>query len=99
MADENWQLRQGDRLVGTLTLTAIDVFWSDCHFDPAPGWEDFRPLFTASRDAWVRGDQEAALAADEAIHAQGLTLIPDGGGDPITDFLIRINGETARFRY
>ncbi|MFH8789126.1 hypothetical protein [Streptomyces roseoverticillatus] len=99
MADESWQLRQGDRLVGTLTLAEIDMFWSDCRFDPAPGWEGLRPLFAALRDAWVRGDEDAALAADEAIHAEGLILVPDGGGDPITDFLIRINGETARFRY
>ncbi|MER7312071.1 MULTISPECIES: hypothetical protein [Streptomyces] len=99
MAGKSWQLRQDDRLVGTLTLEEIDMFWSDCHFEPAPAWDDLRPLFDASRDAWVRGDEEAALAADEAIHAEGLILVPDEGGDPITDFLIRINGETARFRH
>ncbi|AJF70497.1 hypothetical protein [Streptomyces vietnamensis] len=99
MAEKSWQLRQDDRLVGTLTLEEIDMFWSDCRFEPAPAWDDLRPLFAASRDAWVRGDEEAALAADEAIHAEGLILVPDEGGDPITDFLIRINGETARFRH
>ncbi|MFF3127380.1 hypothetical protein ACFVRD_34940 [Streptomyces sp. NPDC057908] len=99
MAEESWQLRQGDRLIGTLTLEEIDMFWSDCHFDPAAAWEDLRPLFAASRDAWDRGDEEAALAADEAIHVAGLTLVPNGGGEPITDFLIRIDGETARFRH
>lgn len=99
MVEKNWQLRQEGRLVGTLTLEEIDVFWSDCHFEPAPAWDDLRPLFADSRDAWVRGDEEAALAADEAIHAKGLILVPDGGGDPITGFLIRINGETARSRH
>lgn len=96
-----WRLRQGDRLIGTLTLEGVDMFWTDCHFEPAPAWDDLRPLFAVLRDAWVRGDGEAARAADEAIRAEGLILVPDDGGDPITDFLIRINGETgtARFRH
>ncbi|WP_017627030.1 hypothetical protein [Nocardiopsis chromatogenes] len=99
MAEKRWQLRKEDRIVGTLTLKEVDMFWSDCHFEPASAWDGLRPLFVVSRDAWVRGDQEAARAADEAIHAEGLILVPDGGGDPITDFLIRIDGETARFRH
>ncbi|MBL7495275.1 hypothetical protein I6A84_25920 [Frankia sp. CNm7] len=99
MDEKSWQLRQGDRLVGTLTLEEIDMFWSDCHFEPAPAWEDLRPLFAASRAAWGRGDEQAALAADEAIFAAGLILVPNGGGDPITEFLIRIDEETARFRH
>ncbi|WP_435652290.1 hypothetical protein [Kitasatospora purpeofusca] len=99
MVDESWQLKQGDRLVGTLILEEIDMSWSDCRFEPAPAWEDLRPLFAVSRDAWVRGDQKAARAADEAIRTAGLVLVPSGGGDPITDLLIRINGETARFRH
>lgn len=99
MAEMCWQLRQKDRLIGTLTLAGIDMFWADCHFEPAAAWDDLRPLFAASRDAWVRGDEEAALAADETIHAEALILVPDAGGEPITDFLIRIDGATARFRH
>jgi hypothetical protein len=62
MEERSWQLRQEDRLVGTLTLEGADMFWSDCHFEPAPAWDALRPLFTASQDAWERGDEEAALA-------------------------------------
>ena len=99
MAETSWQLRQGGRLIGTLTFEEIDMFWSDCHFEPAPAWADLHPFFAASRDAWVRGDRGAAQAADEAIRVQGLLLVPSGGGDPITNFLMRINGEVARFRH
>ncbi|MCX5442844.1 MULTISPECIES: hypothetical protein [unclassified Streptomyces] len=99
MAEKRWQHRQEERLVGTLTLAEIDMFWSDCHFEPAAAWDDPRLLFAAARDARVRSDEEAALAADESMHAEGLILVPDGGGDPITDFLIRIDGEAARFRH
>ncbi|MBB1255788.1 hypothetical protein [Streptomyces alkaliterrae] len=99
MAKPRWQLRKNGRLVGTLTLTEVDMFWSGCHFEPGAAWEELAPLFAASHDAWRRGDEGAALAADEAIHEQGLVLFPDDGGAPMEEFLIRISGEDARFRY
>lgn len=60
MAERSWQLRQGERLVGTLALESGDMFWSDCRFEPGPAWEGLAPLFAASRDAWRRGDEDAA---------------------------------------
>ncbi|MEK8108612.1 hypothetical protein NKG94_34160 [Micromonospora sp. M12] len=99
MTAQSWKLMQQERLVGTLTFESQDMFWSDCRFAPAPAWEELRPLFTKSRDAWLSGDTEAALEADEAIHAVGLILLPSDGGVPITEFLLRIDGDEARFRY
>ncbi|MGW8701449.1 hypothetical protein ACWGOK_31770 [Streptomyces eurythermus] len=99
MAAQSWRLRQGERLVGTLALESGDMFWSDCRFEPGPAWEGLAPLFAASRDAWRRGDEDAALAVDETIYAQDLVLVPDSGGAPITEFLIRIEGEVARLRH
>ncbi|WP_035797990.1 hypothetical protein [Kitasatospora mediocidica] len=99
MTDQTWQLRHGDSLIGTLTLEGIDMFWTDCHFAPAAAWEDIRPLFTVSQNAWERGDEEAALEADEVIFNLGLALVPTGGGATITEFLLRVADETARFRH
>ncbi|GAA2267219.1 hypothetical protein GCM10010430_60510 [Kitasatospora cystarginea] len=99
MTEESWQLKHGDGLIGTLVLEAVDMFWTDCRFVPGPGWENLRPLFEASRDAWKAGDTDAAVEADDAIHAVGLVLVPVGGGTPLTEFLLRINGDKARFRY
>ncbi|MFJ4692790.1 hypothetical protein [Streptomyces sp. NPDC088766] len=99
MPEQSWQLMHGDRLVGTLRMEAIDMFWTDCAFEPGPEWEALRPLFDASRDAWVRGDGEAAAAADQRIHAAGLILVGSEESGAITDFLIRINGGKARFRW
>ncbi|MFE7237478.1 hypothetical protein [Streptomyces sp. NPDC057580] len=99
MEDQRWQLRQGDELIGVLTLEAIDMFWTDCHFEPAPAWTRLKPLFDASRNAWQQGGAEAGLQADEALYTLGLRLVPDGEGETITDFLLRINGDSARFRY
>ncbi|GGS07922.1 hypothetical protein GCM10010269_53770 [Streptomyces humidus] len=99
MTEECWQLMCGDRLAGTLRMEAIDMFWTDCTFEPGPEWEVLRPLFDASRDAWVRGDREAAMVADHRIRAAGLVLAGSEGGATITDFLIRIHGGKARFRW
>lgn len=96
---QSWDLKQQERLIGTLTFESQDMFWSDCRFAPAPAWDDLRPLFAKSREAWRSGDTDAALEADEAIHAVGLVLLPSDGGAPITDFLLRIDGYEARFRY
>ncbi|MGW0501062.1 hypothetical protein ACWD0Z_38260 [Streptomyces sp. NPDC003007] len=79
-------------------LEEVDMFWTDCRFEPGPGWTAVRHLFDEARDAWLGGDREAALAADESIRTAGLALISEGDGGSITDFLIRINGELARFR-
>jgi hypothetical protein len=75
------------------------MFWSDCHFRPGPAWEDLRPLIARSEEAWRRRDLEAARAADEAIMTAGLVLLPHDDGAPITGFLLRVDGESARFRY
>ncbi|MFF4595276.1 hypothetical protein [Amycolatopsis sp. NPDC001319] len=99
MTEQSWQLRQGNRLIGTLFFEEQDMFWSECRFEPEAAWAELRPLFEASRVAWERGDIEAALEADEVIQAVGLVLIPSGGGVPLTDFQLRIDLNTARFRY
>lgn len=99
MEEMSWQLRQGEELVGRLLLEGVDMFWTECRFVPGPGWEELRPLFDALDDAWRRHDEAAALAADDAIHARDLVLVAEDGGAPIGNFLIRVNGEKARFRY
>ncbi|WP_433524401.1 hypothetical protein ACQPZ2_04360 [Nocardia pseudovaccinii] len=99
MAEQSWQLMQGKRLIGMLVQDEVDMFWTDCHFAPGPGWADLQPLFAASRDAWRNGDMEAAVEADDAIHAQGLVLVPVDSGALLTEFLLRINGDKARLRY
>jgi hypothetical protein len=99
MGEQVWQLRRGHQVVGVLRLEAVDMFWTDCRFEPSTGWPALKPFIDASRAAWERKDEDAAIAADEAIHALGLELVPEGGGEVIRDFLLRIDGDTARFRY
>jgi hypothetical protein len=99
MSQRSWELKQGDSLVGTLVFESQDMFWSDCRFQPGPCWPSLRPLFDRSRDAWRSHDADAGVAADEAIRAAGLVLQPNDGEPAITDFLLRIEGSEARFRW
>ncbi|MFI8004685.1 hypothetical protein [Streptomyces sp. NPDC086010] len=99
MEDQVWRLRRGHEVVGVLTLEAIDMFWTDCRFEPSTGWTALKPFIDASRTAWESKEEDAAVKADEAIYALGLELVPDGGGEVIRDFLLRIDGDSARFRY
>ena len=96
---QSWELKKGDRLVGILVFEGQDMFWSDCRFQAGPGWVSARPLFERSRDAWQGDDTDAAIAADEAIFAAGFVLQPCDGSPAITDFLVRVDGDTARFRW
>ncbi|MFE0453767.1 hypothetical protein ACFW2D_21205 [Streptomyces sp. NPDC058914] len=73
--------------------------WHDCRFEPSDGWPAVAPLFVAAQAAWERHDEDAALAADEAICQLGLELAPEDGGVSVTEFLLRIDGDFARFRY
>jgi len=96
---EGWELKLEGRLVGTLTFEEQDMFWSECHFQPGPAWEDFRPFNDRAGEAWRRGDRVAARAADDAIMSSGLVLMPLEGGTPITPVMVRIYGDRARFRF
>ncbi len=94
-----WELKQGDRLVGTITLEGTDMFWHQGSFEPGPAWPEFAPLFDALNDATDRGDDEALHDADEAIDAAGFVLVPPGDGPAVTEFLVSIEDDAASVRF
>lgn len=94
----SWQLRRGDTHVGTLILDEIDMFWTDCRFEPGPGWDEISPLFEALKSAWEHGGADERVRADEDIAAQQMVLAPDDGSQPLTGMLLRIYEDRARFR-
>ncbi|WP_439948376.1 hypothetical protein [Streptomyces sp. BBFR109] len=98
MTEQSWKLMRADRLVGTLRLEAVDMFWTDCDFRPGPEWPVVQPLFDTSREAWMRGDRQAAMTADNRIREAGLVLVSHEHGMVVTDFLIRIFEGKARVR-
>lgn len=86
MAEKSWQLRQEDRLVGTLPLEDSDMFWSECRFEPAPAWDDLRSLFATSRDARERGDEESPRQPMRRPRLRGSSSFPTEAAFPSRTF-------------
>ncbi|MEV6311113.1 hypothetical protein AB0M10_21235 [Streptomyces sp. NPDC051840] len=91
-------MRQGVHL-GTLVLARVDQPWFVCGFRATSDWEASRPTV----EAWTRAvdgdDEDEMICALEAVDALGLSLVPVAGAEAIGDFLIHVEGRTARFRY
>ncbi|GAA2436735.1 hypothetical protein GCM10010421_28130 [Streptomyces glaucus] len=92
---------QGDTHVGTLLLDHIDQPWLHCRFTATAAWDSVRPVLAAWTQA-VESDDSNELAVDEALEAVDalqLALVAVAGSERIDDFLIHVEGDTARFRY
>ena len=96
---EKWTLMIGDSVLGMLTLDDLDMPWLCCHFTPTPSFEQVRPLFVAELEVLEgQWDEEQWEKAYAAIVALELRLVGDDG-QIIDEFLLHIDGDTARFRY
>ena len=97
-----WNLIAPDATVfGRVALQegGADMFWHNCTFAPTPAFDVIAPLFLETRRLLERDEMEAFEAAYDRIAALGLELHPVGGGEPIRDFLLHIDGEQAQLRY
>ncbi|MCF3102038.1 hypothetical protein IPZ58_10620 [Streptomyces roseoverticillatus] len=91
-----WRLLRGDTLVGTITVDDPDFPWLVGRFAAEPAFEEVRPWFD---------EVLAVLAADDldrfdAVYGpieEALTLVSPKG--PVSEFLLYIEGDEARFRY
>ncbi len=95
----DYHLYRDDCLLGALTRTDGDMPWHLGTFDPAPAFEDVRPLFDrelALLNADRMDEWEAAWGEVEAL---GLRLEPVPAGAAIDDFLLHIEGPRAWWRY
>ena len=98
----SWNLVGPDATVfGRLTLhdEGADMFWQDGTFAPSPAFDAIAPLFLETRRLLDRDEMDAFELAYERIVALGLELRPVGGGAPLREFLLHIDGEEARLRY
>ena len=101
-AHPSWDLVARDATVlGRLVLQGdgADMFWLDCTFAPTPAFSAIAPLFVETRRRLERDEMEELESAYEQIGALGLELHPVGGGVPIREFLLHIDGEQARVRF
>jgi len=93
------RLCRGDVLLGTLTSTDDDFPWHHGTFDPAPAFEEVRPLFDRERELLDAERFDEWEAAWEAVVALGLRLELTATGATIDEFLLHIEGNRAWWRY
>ena len=96
---EQWELRHGDELVGTITIEDQDFPWLSGSFVAEPGFARWAPLFAAEL-ALLDRDQPGEVDEWGQLYEQisgTLSLVaPD---EPVTDFLLHIKDGQAWFRW
>ncbi|MFE2021448.1 hypothetical protein ACFW9O_25735 [Streptomyces sp. NPDC059499] len=99
-----WQLLQGNVLLGELSEYGCDQPFFLARFTPGPGWESVRALF----EAWAAfsgpdPDGSRIVAVVKPLRDLELTLAPVGGGQPLLQVfkncMLCIDGSEARLRH
>ena len=86
--------------LGTITEQGnFDMFWAEETFTPAPAFASFQPLFDRERRLLEADRMEEWQEAWDEIEQHGLRLVPADGSEPISEFLVHIDGRTAWWRY
>lgn len=92
-------LRQGDTLLGTLTVDDGDMPWWYGGFRPTADFEPYRPIFAAWSKAVSDRDEAAMDTAYQAIKALDLVITRTDDTEPITQFILHIDEDRFRLRY
>ncbi len=85
--------------LGRVELTGADMSWHEGRFSPTPAFHSVGPLFREELELLNRDEMEAWEQMYARIDALGLELRPLGGGAPICEFILHLDGERARVRY
>jgi hypothetical protein len=96
-----FQLKQKDRLLGTLRRYDSDFPWINCKFEPAEAFHEFKSLFDEELEFMKSEpfDIEAWDAAYSKIINLNLELVDLTDESLITEFLLHIKEDEAWFRY
>jgi hypothetical protein len=100
---QQWELREGEQLIGTITITDQDFPWLSGSFAPEPGFARWEPVFVAEeallKEVSVE-DSEEGWERWERLYdpiRKTLTLVSPSG--PVAEFLLHIEGDAAWFRW
>ena len=97
-----WELRQGNTVLGILTINQLDSDfpWYGCDFTPTSAIEPFRQLFDQEWEANERLDWDASDAALVELQQKGIVLVYMEDGEVTTDYLLHLNidGKKGWFR-
>jgi Ser/Thr protein kinase RdoA (MazF antagonist) len=94
-----WRLTRDGELLATLEVTGGDFPWLHARFQPAAGFEEFRPLF--AEELRLIDDLPDQVDAWEAVYQRirhAVTVhYPDGRQVP--EFLLHVEGDEAWWRW
>jgi len=93
------QLKRGEILLGTLQVRNLDMPWVICAFEATEAFDDVRSLFDEELKMVDKDDMDDWEKAYQRIEELGLVLVDVEGGKSITEFLLHVHGNEARFRY
>ena len=96
-----FQLKQKDRLLGTLRQYDSNFPWINCKFEPTEAFHELKSLFDEEVE-FMKSDPfdiEEWDAAYSKIIDLNLELIDLSDGSLITGFLLHIKDDEAWFRY
>jgi hypothetical protein len=98
-----WELRQGDVLLGEFTFNQqdSDFPWSGCDFAPTLAIDRFRDLFAREWAAADREDYDEMDKVLEELKQQEIVLVYREDGAVISEYLIHldVDGRKGWFRY
>ncbi|MBI5670011.1 MAG: hypothetical protein HZC41_18610 [Chloroflexi bacterium] len=93
-----WELRQGETVIGRLTVYDEDVGWYSALFEPKPAFDPHRALFAEGAAIRTGEDAERWQAWNERVRQLGLQLVRLSDSASTADFLLYIDGRDADFR-
>jgi hypothetical protein len=94
-----WTLMRGSTELARLELQGTDMPWFLCSFHATPAYVEVEPLFTEQERLMEAEDWDGAERLWADMHSR-MTLLADAESEPpISEFLLRIEGDEARLRY
>jgi hypothetical protein len=100
---ERWELREGDELIGVITIEEQDFPWLHGSFDAEAGFARWAPLFDAEQrlaeELSDRDDPEGWERWEQLYDriSRALTLVAPN--EPVAEYLLHIEDGEARFRW
>ena len=97
---QEWELRQGNALLGSLDRCSPGWPWTTCRFQAAPEFRAVQPLFAEELRLFDRDDFNPGKwkSAYQKIAELGLVLWPCGDAQPLTDFQLHIRDDEGWLR-
>lgn len=92
-------LKREETILGALRDVKWDMFWCDARFEPTAAFATYKPMFDEEWRANEEDDADTGQRLIEVIEALQFRLVfEDGRGPDITEFLLHIYDNHARFR-